>query len=128
MARVRDARSFVVLVVVVHCGGCIGPVPTPTFGAPPRPHEWSCEFPKEADEAGVDNARVRIRVHVAANGRATGATIVGDDPGHGFGAAALECAGRQHYVAALDAAGCPAAATTDIWVHFTRPPQGRGPP
>jgi hypothetical protein len=103
-------------------------VPTPTFGAPPRPHEWACEFPKEADEAGIDDARVRIRVEVLSNGRAKGATLVGDDPGHGFAGAALECAARQHYVPATDSAGCPVAGVTEFWVRYTRPPPKKGPP
>jgi protein TonB len=115
------------LAVAVVSAGCIGPTPTPTFGAPPRPHEWACEFPKEADEAHKDDASVQIRVKVGVDGLAKEAALSGIDPGYGFGSAAVACALRQHYTPALDNEGHPVAGTTDIWVRFTRP-LSKGPP
>jgi len=110
---------------------CIGPTPTPTFGAKPRlttqPHEWACEFPKEADEAKIDAAGVPIRLEIGPDGRPVRATIL-SDPGHGFGAATVECAMRQHYEPARDASGAAVRGTTDIVVRYEREPQKAGDP
>jgi hypothetical protein len=88
----------------------------------------ACEFPKEADEAAVDNAMVAVRVEIGKDGRAIRAEVVGHDPGYGFGAAAVDCAMRQHYIAARDRAGAPAVAAMDIQVRFSRPAPKEGPP
>jgi periplasmic protein TonB len=43
------------------------------------------------------------------------------DPGHGFGAAAIQCAMGQRFNSALDRMGNPVAATTPpILVRFSR--------
>src|SRR6476620_7172184 len=84
--------------------GCIGPVPTPTdreSRAKDPSHNWSCEFPKEAEQTKVDDVRVRLEIEIGPNGRAISATAV-DDPGNGFARAARDCAMIQHYVVSLD--------------------------
>jgi len=124
---VYAASSSIWLAVALVSSACIGPTPTPTFGAPRHRHEWACEFPKEADEAHKDDASVQVRVTVGANGLAQAAEVSSLDPGFGFGPAAVACALKQHYSPALDATGCPMAATTELWVRFTRP-STKGPP
>ncbi len=81
---------------------------------------WSCAFPKEADLANVDFARVRIVVTVGIDGRARSVNAL-SDPGNGFLRAARVCAMGQRYVVALDPGGNPRTATTiPITVTFTR--------
>jgi periplasmic protein TonB len=81
--------------------------------------EWSCPFPPEADAAQVDDARVMLEVHVAADGTAEAVNVL-KDPGYGFGRAARQCALRQHHSAALDHDGNPIASTIKANVHFSR--------
>ena len=102
--------------------GCAGHVTSATADEPAHSPGWGCAFPKEADDAGVDDALVRVKVQIGSDGIATGATLIGRDPGYGFAAAAVECAGRQHFVAALDRTGRPVPATMALWIHFIRPP------
>ena len=115
------------VIVAVLCAGCVEQAPARTVGIGAHPHNWGCEFPKEAEEAGVDQARIRIRVQVDSNGRATGATVVEGDSDHGFGDAALKCAVRQLYSPALDKAGHPVAGVADFWVRYVRLPREAGP-
>jgi TonB family protein len=121
-------RPLTMVVVAVQCIGCIEPAPVRAVGTGARPQNWGCEFPKEAEDAGIDQARIRIRVQVDPNGRATGATLVEGDAGHGFGLAALECAARQRYFPALNEAGQRVAGIADFWIRYIRMPPEAGPP
>lgn len=88
--------------------------------ATPAVPAWDCSrlFPNDAD-AG-DYATVLIAVSVGADGAAKRVAML-RDPGHGFGAAAIQCAMGQRYHSALDRTGNPIAATTPpILVRFSR--------
>jgi protein TonB len=63
-----------------------------------------CPFPQEADLARIDHAVVVLQVTVKANGHA-GAITVLDDPGHGFGRAAVFCARQLVFSAARNRQG-----------------------
>ena len=64
----------------------------------------ACPFPAEADLAGIDHAVVTLQVRVKPDGRA-GAITVLDDPGHGFGRAAIYCAKQLTFSAARNKQG-----------------------
>jgi len=82
--------------------------------------DWRCPWPQQADLLSVDEERVVIRVSVDAQGTVTAASVL-EDPGHGFGDAALRCARKNRFVPALDASGRPIVATSPpIRVRFTR--------
>jgi len=82
--------------------------------------DWRCPWPEQADLLSVDEERVVIRVDVDAAGSVVRAAVV-EDPGYGFGDAALRCARRHRFVPALDASGRAIAATSPpIRVRFTR--------
>jgi hypothetical protein len=88
--------------------------------ATPAVPAWDCSrlFPSDAD-AG-DYATVLIAVSVGSDGSAKRVAML-RDPGHGFGAAAIQCAMSQRFQAALDRTGNPVAATTPpILVRFSR--------
>lgn len=79
-----------------------------------------CPFPSEADLARVDHAVVLLVVTVLPDGHA-GAVRVVQDPGHGFGRAAIACAKRQTYVFARDRRGNHLQADTAPFnMRFTR--------
>jgi protein TonB len=80
---------------------------------------WDCPFPVEADDAGIDNAVVALRIEVAADGHVLSA-IATRDPGHGFGREARRCALSKHWSAGLDRAGQPISSTTVVNVRFDR--------
>lgn len=81
---------------------------------------WDCEFPAASDAAGIDEATVVLTVSVDANGSPEWVQIV-NDPGHGFGLAAAQCAMGRKYVPARDEQGNPIAAKTPpIRVRFVR--------
>jgi protein TonB len=81
---------------------------------------WSCSWPKAADEEQIDEQSVIIKVSVDAKGKVSSASIV-SDPGHGFGAAAAACALKTRFTPALDPEGkAIAALSPPIRVRFTR--------
>jgi protein TonB len=81
---------------------------------------WDCPWPREADALRIDEQTVVLRVVVTTEGRVTSAELV-SDPGHGFGQAALACARRARFDAALDRDGQPFVATSPpIRVRFKR--------
>ena len=82
--------------------------------------EWRCDFPPEADSEQIDEAYVTLQVVVGPDGKAKKVTVV-QDPGHGFGRMAYQCAQRETYNAPLDHDGNPIEGTTRPFrVHFVR--------
>jgi protein TonB len=81
--------------------------------------EWACEFPPEADEAGINDAYVAIAVEVRPEGKAGSVSVLAE-PGYGFGRAAAACARMQHYVVARDAQGRAVSEVVKLRVHFVR--------
>jgi protein TonB len=78
-------------------------------------HTW----PAEAEAEPIDHQDVLLRLVVGADGTAVSARVLGD-PGHGFGAAAVECARRSRVAPALDSAGRPVQVEVRFRWHFTR--------
>lgn len=79
-----------------------------------------CPFPTESDLAGIDHAAVLLVVTVMPDGSA-GAVKVVQDPGHGFGRAAVACAKRQVFTYARDRHGKHLQAdTAPFYMRFTR--------
>jgi len=120
----RLARAFVLAPVVAACACASGrhavkaPMLTNAFN-------WeSCAFPREADNAGVDQASVEMRVMVGENGRALDTEVL-RDPGFGFAEAARVCAMKASYSPGRDEHGAPTRAMTKRFrVRFERwPPE-----
>jgi len=80
---------------------------------------WDCPFPIEADDAGIDNAVVSLRIEVASDGHVLSA-VATRDPGHGFGREARRCALSKRWSAGLDRVGQPINSTTVVNVRFDR--------
>jgi protein TonB len=81
---------------------------------------WSCPWPREADALRLDEQTVVLRVVVTSEGGVTSAELL-SDPGHGFGQAALTCAKRARFEAAVDRNGQRYLSTSPpIRVRFTR--------
>lgn len=87
--------------------------------ASPASTDWSCSFPPESDVEQINYMRVPVVVHVTAEGRAKAVDVL-NDPGHGFGRAARQCALRQPFQSALDRAGRPVAQSLATVVRFQR--------
>jgi protein TonB len=82
--------------------------------------EWDCPWPVEAEALGIDEQIVVIRVLVRADGRVENANLI-QDPGNGFGAAALACAKESRFEAARGPDGIAMRAlSAPIRVRFTR--------
>lgn len=99
------------------------PKPTPDRSRPASLHgdrAWDCDFPSEAEAAGIRNVVVVLRILVRADGRAQKVEVV-SDPGYGFGAQARFCAAQHHYRPALDRDGQPIQASLGpIRIRFYR--------
>jgi protein TonB len=80
---------------------------------------WDCPFPEEADDEGIDEAVVTLRVRVALDGTLE-AVDVARDPGTGFGREARRCARDKRWQPARDRAGTPVASQSMINVRFSR--------
>jgi protein TonB len=79
-----------------------------------------CPFPAESDLARIDHAAVLLVVTVLPDGT-PGAVTVLQDPGHGFGRAAVACAKRQTFTFARDRHGKHLQAdTAPFYMRFTR--------
>jgi protein TonB len=63
-----------------------------------------CDFPAQADLAGIDRAVVVVVARVRPDGTAEAVSVL-SDPGHGFGEAARKCAMKMRWVPARDRAG-----------------------
>ncbi len=89
--------------------------------AQPADTSWNdCGFPPEADTDQINFMRVRIMVTVGVDGRAQKVTVL-NDPGHGFGRQAQQCAFRKGFDVALNSDGKPVVSTTPPFnVTFTR--------
>lgn len=88
--------------------------------AMPTTRSWDCGFPAEADVEQIDFQRVSIVVTVGTDGRAQSVTVL-NDPGHGFGNQARQCAMRKSYDVGLNAEGKPVVTMTPPFnVTFTR--------
>jgi protein TonB len=82
--------------------------------------EWRCAWPREADAEQIDEQTAVIRVVVRPDGSVESAQVV-QDPGLGFGAAAMRCALGTRFVPAEDRAGRRVRAKSPpIRVRFTR--------
>ena len=99
----------------------------PAAGGPSRARgvrlparNWRCPWPPQAQTLGIDEQVVVLRAEVDAQGQATSVRLI-DDPGHGFGAAAVDCARQARFEPARDHDGRPHATTSPpIRVRFTR--------
>jgi protein TonB len=80
---------------------------------------WDCPFPAEADDAGLDQAVVTLRLEVGADGKVTDARAT-VDPGHGFAREARRCALRKRFAPALDRAGRPTGNVLTLNIQFER--------
>ncbi|MDC3954472.1 energy transducer TonB [Polyangium jinanense] len=99
------------------------PPPPPDLSRPASLYgdrAWDCDFPPEAEAAGIRNALVVLQIVVRADGRAQKVEVV-SDPGYGFGAQARYCAAQHHYRPALDRAGQPTQASLGpVRIRFVR--------
>lgn len=94
--------------------------PDRSRSATPTGSAWDCSKLFPSDPQAGDYATVLIAVSLSADGAPKRVALL-RDPGHGFGAAAIQCAMRQRYNVALDRQGNAVAATTPpITVRFSR--------
>lgn len=82
-------------------------------------NQWDCPFPEEADEEGLEDGVVTLRVEVGADGSVLEVQVK-DDPGYGFGREAKRCAMRKRWAAGLDRAGNSARSVAVVRVKFER--------
>jgi protein TonB len=115
---VRDARA--------RAGGIEGGTGTDTSGVDRSRAAslaggafWDCPFPEEADDEGIDQAVVTLRVRVALDGTLQDVRV-SSDPGSGFGREARRCARDKHWQPARDRAGNAIASESAINVRFSR--------
>jgi len=94
-----------------------------TPGEPPRwadPGDSSCGFPSEAAVAKIDAAAVSLRVLVGADGLPKAVQVL-EEPGFGFGSAAVHCAMARKYQSGTDERGVRIAGwTPPIRLRFLR--------
>jgi hypothetical protein len=76
-------------------------------------------FPREADDAQIDNAEVTLQINVRPDGTIDVPAVL-KDPGNGFGREAVKFAMRQKYVPALDHDGNPVTRTFKTIVRYSR--------
>jgi protein TonB len=82
--------------------------------------DWTCPWPREAENQYQDEQIVVLRVEVRADGSVETARAT-SDPGFGFGKAAVACALRTRFEPAADRDGRPIRSTSPpIRVRFTR--------
>ncbi len=100
--------------------------PAPTASTPDlsRPialadPDWTCPWPREADDAQIDEQAAIVRVVVSPEGRCESAAVV-LDPGYGFGPQATKCARDAQFLPAHDRNGQPIRGNSSIRVRFTR--------
>lgn len=97
--------------------------PGPDRSRPPSMGDkaaWlNAPFPREADDAQIDNAEVTLQINVRPDGTIDVPTVI-KDPGYGFGREAVKFAMRQKYVPALDHDGNPVTRTFKTIVRYSR--------
>ncbi|MGB0681008.1 MAG: TonB family protein, partial [Polyangiales bacterium] len=82
--------------------------------------EWQCDWPQVAVDQAIYEQSVVLRVVVRPDGSVAQASVA-QDPGHGFGRAAIACARRTRFTPARDPQGHAIQATSPpIRVRFTR--------
>ena len=81
--------------------------------------DWSCPFPPEAEEDGIDRAVVGLEVEIGVDGSVRGVSVH-NDPGSGFGREARACALRKRWLPALDRSGQPVQQKHKLNVTFTQ--------
>jgi protein TonB len=81
--------------------------------------DWTCPWPREADDTDIDEQVAVVKVEVDADGRCRKVSVV-RDPGHGFGAQAARCAQGAAFLPALDSGGRATVGTAAIRVRFVR--------
>jgi periplasmic protein TonB len=81
--------------------------------------DWTCPWPREADDTDIDEQVAVIKVEIDADGHCRKVSVV-RDPGHGFGAQAARCAQEAAFLPALDVHGAATAGTAAIRVRFVR--------
>lgn len=74
-----------------------------------------CAFPAQAKQANIDRATVVLRVRVEKDGHPKSVRLV-NDPGFGFGAAAVGCMLKSRFAPAQDKHGQPIA--TSVTTRF----------
>ncbi|MGB1017372.1 MAG: energy transducer TonB, partial [Nannocystaceae bacterium] len=96
------------------------PGPDRTMSVHLESSNWECPWPVAAIDEPIDEQLAVIRVTVAKNGSVVAAKVL-QDPGHGFGAAALKCAKQTRFEPATNRAGQPIRAQSPpIRVWFSR--------
>jgi len=80
---------------------------------------WDCPFPQQAEEEGIDGARVTLEVLIGADNAVSKATVV-SDPGYGFAQEARRCALRRRWLSQLDSQGAPITGRATVVVNFVR--------
>lgn len=81
---------------------------------------WSCPWPSQAQGLDLDEQTVLLRAVVGATGKASTVEIL-EEPGYGFGDAALNCAKQAKFEPARDSDGTAyEASSPKIRVRFRR--------
>jgi hypothetical protein len=101
-------------------------LPLALFETPGEPPSWAdpgdstCGFPPGAALATIDAAAVSLRVLVGADGLPKAVQLL-EEPGFGFGTAAVRCAMARKYQSGTDDQGVPIASwTPPIRLRFLR--------
>jgi periplasmic protein TonB len=81
--------------------------------------DWTCPWPREADDSQIDEQVAIVRVTISPEGKCESVSVV-QDPGFGFGAQGARCAKEAEFVPAFDRSGQPIRAVSVIRVRFTR--------
>jgi protein TonB len=102
--------------------GTAGSIPTVDQSRPPGvvgDTNWNCPFPLEAEVDRISSAIATIRVAVDAANRIISVEVL-QDPTHGFGDAARDCAMAKSWRAARNREGTSIAGSVIVRIHFVR--------
>ncbi len=97
-------------------------VPCPEQPTPPKPLTGppvACAFPSEADQLGINSAKVRLLLCIDAAGNLISSHVL-DDPGHGFAKVTLECVRWMRFQPGQDLNGNNAASGFVLNVRYMR--------
>jgi len=81
--------------------------------------EWECPFPTNEEARKVTLTHVTIEIDVDDTGKLVDVKAV-EDPGRGFGEAAIACARSQEYLPHLDDAGHPVRWKRSLRIRYDR--------